>query len=216
MGVPVNKLICASNINNVLTDFINTGIYDRNRDFHTTVSPSMDILISSNLERLLYLLTDKNDALISEWFGKLASEGRYEVNDDVKAKLRDEFCAGFCDDEQTKATIHELFEKYSYTCDTHTAVAVKVYNDYKAATGDNTRTIIASTASPYKFSSAVLEALEGGVSDIDEYAKVDRIAEISKTPVPSALAELKTKPERFSDVISKEEQKQYVLKTLGI
>ena len=216
MGVPVNKLICASNINNVLTDFINTGIYDRNRDFHTTVSPSMDILISSNLERLLYLLTDRNDALISDWFGKLASEGRYEVNDDVKAKLREEFCAGFCDDAQTKAAIHELFEKYSYTCDTHTAVAVKVYNDYKAATGDNTRTIIASTASPYKFSSAVLEALEGGVSDIDEYAKVDRIAEISKTPVPSALAELKTKPERFSDVISKEEQKQYVLKTLGI
>ena len=216
MGVPVNKLICASNINNVLTDFINTGIYDRNRDFHTTVSPSMDILISSNLERLLYLLTDRNDALISEWFGKLASEGRYEVNDDVKAKLREEFCAGFCDDAKTKAAIHELFEKYSYTCDTHTAVAVKVYNDYKAATGDNTRTIIASTASPYKFSSAVLEALEGGVSDIDEYAKVDRIAEISKTPVPAALAELKTKPERFSDVISKEEQKQYVLKTLGI
>ncbi|MBP3760352.1 MAG: threonine synthase [Ruminococcus sp.] len=216
MGVPVNKLICASNINNVLTDFINTGIYDRNRDFHTTVSPSMDILISSNLERLLYLLTDRNDALISDWFGKLASEGRYEVNDDVKSKLKEEFCAGFCDDVQTKATIHELFEKYSYTCDTHTAVAVKVYNDYKAATGDNTRTIIASTASPYKFSSAVLEALEGGVSDIDEYAKVDRIAEISKTPVPSALAELKTKPERFSDVISKEEQKQYVLKTLGI
>ena len=216
MGVPVNKLICASNINNVLTDFINTGIYDRNRDFHTTVSPSMDILISSNLERLLYLLTDRNDVLISDWFGKLASEGRYEVNDDVKSKLKEEFCAGFCDDAQTKAAIHELFEKYSYTCDTHTAVAVKVYNDYKAATGDNTRTIIASTASPYKFSSAVLEALEGGVSDIDEYAKVDRIAEISKTPVPSALAELKTKPERFSDVISKEEQKQYVLKTFGI
>ncbi|MBR0141450.1 MAG: threonine synthase [Ruminococcus sp.] len=216
MGIPVNNLICASNINNVLTDFINTGIYDRNRDFHTTVSPSMDILISSNLERLLYLLTDRNDALIREWFGKLATEGRYEVSDDVKSKLKEEFCAGFCDDVQTKDTIHELFEKYSYTCDTHTAVAVKVYNDYKSATGDNTRTVIASTASPYKFSSAVLEALEGGVSDIDEYAKVDRIAELSKMPVPSALADLKTKPERFSDVIDKTEQKNYVLKTLGI
>ncbi|MBR1591774.1 MAG: threonine synthase [Ruminococcus sp.] len=216
MGVPVNKLICASNINNVLTDFINTGIYDRNRDFHTTVSPSMDILISSNLERLLYLLTDRNDELIHDWFGKLASEGRYEVNDDVKSRLKEEFCAGFCDDVQTKNTIHELFEKYSYTCDTHTAVAVKVYNDYKAATGDNTRTLIASTASPYKFSAAVLEALEGGVSDIDEYAKVEKIAEISKTPVPPALAGLKTKPERFGDVIDKTEQKQYVLKSLGI
>ena len=137
MGIPVNKLICASNINNVLTDFINTGVYDRNRHFYPTVSPSMDILISSNLERLLYIMTGKNDTLISEWFGKLSAEGKYEVSDDVKAKLSEEFCAGFCDDEQTKATIHEIYEKYSYTCDTHTAVAVKVYEDYKKSTGDN-------------------------------------------------------------------------------
>ena len=113
MGIPVNKLICASNINNVLTDFINTGVYDRNRHFYPTVSPSMDILISSNLERLLYIMTGKNDTLISEWFGKLSAEGKYEVSDDVKAKLSEEFCAGFCDDEQTKATIHEIYEKYS-------------------------------------------------------------------------------------------------------
>ncbi|MBP3380297.1 MAG: threonine synthase [Ruminococcus sp.] len=216
MGVPVNKLICASNINNVLTDFINTGVYDRNRQFYATVSPSMDILISSNLERLLYLMTDRNDAVIREWFGKLSSEGRYEVSDDVKAKLNEEFCAGFCDDEQTKATIHDIYEKYSYTCDTHTAVAVKVYNDYKAATGDTTKTVIASTASPYKFSEAVLEALEGGKSDMDEYAKVDRIAELSDIPVPAALADLKNKPERFCDVIDKSEQKAYVLGRLGL
>ncbi|MBQ8349807.1 MAG: threonine synthase [Ruminococcus sp.] len=216
MGVPVNKLICASNVNNVLTDFINTGVYDRNRQFYSTVSPSMDILISSNLERLLYLMTDKNDAVIREWFGKLASEGKYEVSGDVKAKLQEEFCAGFCDDEQTKEAIHAVYEKYSYTCDTHTAVALKVYNDYKAATGDTTKTVIASTASPYKFSAAVLEALEGKVSDIDEYDKVDRIAELSKMPVPSALADLKNKPERFNDVIDKADQKNYVLKTLGI
>lgn len=215
MGIPVNKLICASNINNVLTDFINTGVYDRNRQFYATVSPSMDILISSNLERLLYLMTDKNDALIREWFGKLASEGKYEVNADVKAKLADEFAAGFCDDAQTKETIHSIYEKYSYTCDTHTAVAVKVYNDYKAATGDTTKTVIASTASPYKFSAAVLEALEGKVSDIDEYSKVDKIAELSDIPVPSALAELKNKPERFNDVIDKADQKDYVLRTLS-
>ncbi|MBR6580894.1 MAG: threonine synthase [Ruminococcus sp.] len=216
MGVPVNKLICASNVNNVLTDFINTGVYDRNRQFYATVSPSMDILISSNLERLLYLMTDRNDAVINEWFGKLASEGKYEVSDDVKAKLKDEFFGGFCDDEQTKATIHDIYEKYSYTCDTHTAVAVKVYNDYKAATGDETKTVIASTASPYKFSAAVLEALENGTSDIDEYAKVDRIAELSDIPVPAALADLKNKPERFTDVIGKTEQKNYVLNVLGI
>lgn len=216
MGVPVNKLICASNVNNVLTDFINTGVYDRNRQFYATVSPSMDILISSNLERLLYLMTDKNDAVIREWFGKLSSEGKYEVSDDVKAKLQEEFCAGFCDDAQTKEAIHAVYEKYSYTCDTHTAVALKVYNDYKAATGDATKTVIASTASPYKFSAAVLEAIEGKTSDIDEYDKVDRIAELSKIPVPSALADLKNKPERFNDVIDKADQKNYVLKTLGI
>lgn len=216
MGIPVNKLICASNINNVLTDFINTGVYDRNRHFYPTVSPSMDILISSNLERLLYIMTGKNDTLISEWFGKLSAEGKYEVSDDVKAKLSEEFCAGFCDDEQTKVTIHEIYEKYSYTCDTHTAVAVKVYEDYKKSTGDTTKTIIASTASPYKFSAAVLEAIEGKTSDISEYEKVDRIAELSDIPVPSALADLKNKPERFNDVIDKNDQKAYVLKTLGI
>ncbi|MBQ9078749.1 MAG: threonine synthase [Ruminococcus sp.] len=216
MGIPVNKLICASNVNNVLTDFINTGIYDRNRQFYATVSPSMDILISSNLERLLYLMTDRNDEVIRDWFGKLASEGRYEVTDDVKAKLADEFWAGCCNDDETKETINAVYGKYSYTCDTHTAVAVKVYEDYKKATGDNAKTVIASTASPYKFSAAVLEALEGAESDIDEYAKVDRIAELSKLPVPAALADLKNKPLRFNDVIEKSDQKQYVLRTLGI
>ncbi len=216
MGVPVNKLICASNINNVLTDFINTGVYDRNRHFYATVSPSMDILISSNLERLLYLMTGRADAVIREWFGKLAADGKYEVSEDVKKQLKEEFWAGFCDDEQTKATIHDIYGKYSYTCDTHTAVAVKVYNDYKAATGDTTKTVIASTASPYKFSAAVLEALEGKASDIDEYDKVDRIAELSDIPVPAALANLKNKPERFNDTIDKAEQKQYVLNKLGV
>lgn len=216
MGVPVNKLICASNINNVLTDFINTGVYDRNRQFYATVSPSMDILISSNLERLLYLLTDRNDTLIKEWFGKLATDGKYEVTDDIKVKLKDEFCAGCCDDEQTKQTIHEIYEKYSYTCDTHTAVAVKVYEDYKASTGDTTKTIIASTASPYKFSAAVLEAVQNGKSDLDEYDMIDKLAELSNMPVPAALADLRNKPERFNDVIDKAKQENYVLKTLGI
>ena len=148
--------------------------------------------------------------------GKLSSEGIYEVNADVKAKLKEEFAAGFCDDAQTKATIHAIYEKYSYTCDTHTAVAVKVYNDYKSTTGDMTKTVIASTASPYKFSAAVLEALEGKTSDIDEYDKVGRIAELSDIPIPAALADLKNKPERFNDVIDKKDQKNYVLKTLGI
>jgi len=216
MGIPVNKLICASNINNVLTDFIKTGIYDRNRQFYATCSPSMDILISSNLERLLYLMSGKNDAVIREWFGKLSSEGRYEVSDDIKAKLSEEFYGGFCDDEQTKTVISEIYEKYSYTCDTHTAVAVKVYEDYKKETGDTTKTLIASTASPYKFSASVLEALEGKKSEIDEYEMVDKLADLSNIPVPAALAELKDKPERFNDSIEKDSMKDYVLKLLGI
>ncbi len=215
MGIPVNKLICASNANNVLTDFINTGVYDRNRDFHTTISPSMDILISSNLERLLYHLSGEDDAQIREWFGALAESGRYEVSDDVKKALSEEFCAGFCDDEQTKATIKEIYDKYSYTCDTHTAVAVKVYEDYKKATGDTTKTVIASTASPYKFSGSVLSAIGADAGD-DEFAKVDKLAEVSKLAVPASLASLKDKEIRFNETIDKADMKKFIFKSLGI
>ncbi|WP_028504587.1 threonine synthase [Ruminococcus sp. FC2018] len=215
MGVPVNKLICASNANNVLTDFLTTGVYDRNRQFHATISPSMDILISSNLERLLYLLCGENDAQIREWFGALAQTGRYEVTESVKKALFDEFYAGCCDDEQTKATIKEYYDKFSYTCDTHTAVAVKVYEDYVKATGDTTKTVIASTASPYKFSGSVLSAIGKG-TDMDEFDLVDELAQCSKLPVPDSLAALKTKSVRFDKVIDKSEMKDFVFETLGI
>lgn len=215
MGVPVNKLICASNANNVLTDFLKTGIYDRNRAFHATISPSMDILISSNLERLLYMLSGESDKCINDWFGKLASEGRYEVSEDVKAKLFEEFSAGCCNDEETKAVIKEIYDKYSYTCDTHTAVAVKVYEDYKASTGDTTKTIIASTASPYKFSGSVLSAL-GENTDASEFDLVEKLAEVSKLDVPASLAVLKDKEIRFTKVIDKDEMKDYVFSSLGI
>ncbi len=216
MGMPVNKLICASNSNKVLTDFINTGIYDRNRDFITTISPSMDILISSNLERLLYLLTGENDAQIREWFGSLAKTGRYEVSDDVKAKLQADFVGGFCDDVQTKATIKEIYDKYSYTLDTHSAVAVKVYEDYKKSTGDMTKTLIASTASPYKFSASVLEAIDGKVPEMDEFDMVERLHKLSGYPVPKSLADLKDKEIRFTGSIAKEEQKDFVLSALSL
>lgn len=214
MGVPVNKLICASNTNKVLTDFITTGVYDRNRQFYTTISPSMDILISSNLERLLYIMCGENDAQIREWFGSLAKEGRYEVTPEIKAKLAEEFAAGYCDDNETKATIKKIFDKYSYTLDTHSAVAVKVYEDYRQSTGDTTKTVIASTASPYKFSASVLEAIEGKPLPLDEFDMVDRLKELSGYEIPASLAELKTKERRFKDVITKEQQKDYVLKQL--
>lgn len=216
MGVPVNKLICASNTNKVLTDFITTGVYDRNRQFYTTISPSMDILISSNLERLLYIMCGENDAQIREWFGSLAKEGRYEVTPEIKAKLAEEFAAGYCDDNETKATIKKIYDKYSYTLDTHSAVAVKVYEDYRQSTGDTTKTVIASTASPYKFSASVLEAIEGKPSSLDEFDMVDRLKELSGYEIPASLAELKTKERRFKDVITKEQQKDYVLKQLSL
>lgn len=216
MGVPVNKLICASNINNVLTDFINTGIYDRNRSFYATCSPSMDILISSNLERLLYILTNGDDVQIKEWFNMLATTGRYEVTDEIKKLLVNDFCAGFCNDSDTKATIHDIYSKYSYTCDTHTAVAVKVYNDYKAKTSDNTKTLIASTASPYKFSSSVLEAIEGKIPDMDEYQMIDHLNGISGYDVPESLAALKNKTKRFNVSIEKDDMKNFVLQNLGL
>lgn len=216
MGVPVNKLICASNSNKVLTDFITTGIYDRNREFYTTISPSMDILISSNLERLLYIMCGGNDALIREWFGSLAKNGKYEVTDDIKTKLSDEFSAGFCDDAETKATIKRIYDKYSYTLDTHSAVAVKVYEDYRRETGDTTKTIIASTASPYKFSASVLEAIEGKVSELDEFDMIDRLAALSGYEIPQALASLKTKEIRFKDIIVKDNQKEYVMDKLSV
>ena len=215
MGLPVNKLICASNANNVLTDFLTTGVYDRNRAFYATTSPSMDILISSNLERLLYDLCGRNDATIRDWFGKLSETGRYEVSEEVKAQIKELFWAGCCDDNGTKQTIGDTFRKDHYLCDTHTAVAVNVYRQYKEATGDKTKTVIASTASPYKFASSVLGAITDNIPE-DEYEQIDELNRISGLPVPKALAELKNKPVRFTGSIEKSEMEETVLKLLGI
>ncbi len=215
MGVPIGKLICASNANNVLTDFINTGVYDRNRDFHTTVSPSMDILISSNLERLLYHMCE-DDALIRELFGELSTNGRYEVPDSIKTQLHDEFYAGYTTDEETLATIKSVYDKYSYTMDTHTAVAVKVYYNYVEATGDNTKTVIASTASPYKFSSSVLKAIDRYDADMEEFDLVNVLADASNMPIPQSLASLKEKNVRFDGAVSKEEMLGYIYNALGV
>ncbi len=211
MGIPVNKLICASNSNNVLTDFINTGVYDRNRQFFTTVSPSMDILISSNLERLLYHLSGDNDAAINEWFGKLKTDGRYEISSDVKSKVSELFYAGCCNDSETKETIKETFDKYSYLLDTHTAVAVKVYEDYRKNTGDTTKTVIASTANPYKFSGAVYEAVGGVVDTDDEFEIIERLEKLTNTKMPAPLAATKNKEIRFTGSVEKQEMPDVVL-----
>ena len=214
MGLPVGKLICASNRNRVLTDFIRTGVYDRNRDFYTTTSPSMDILISSNLERLLYQLCGRDDAVIRDWFGKLAFEVKYTVSDSVKEKLQADFWGGFCDDEQTAATIRKTFEDYGYLCDTHTAVAVKVYQDYTAETGDKSKCIIASTASPYKFNDAVLTAISDEEIPADPFEQAEMLSRISGTTPPASLMELKTKKVRFTDSVEKEQMVEKVKEML--
>ncbi len=216
MGIPVKKLICASNANNVLTDFLKEGVYDRNRSFFTTTSPSMDILISSNLERLLYHLTDESDETIRKWMGELSKDGKYEVCDKVKAQLLDLFDAGCCDDYETAATIKATYDD-GYLCDTHTAVAVKVYDEYKKATGDATETVIASTANPYKFSAAVLKAVKGEVpAEADEFEQVDLLRESTGEPCPEQLADLKGSTPRFTGCCNKEEMVDTVYAMLGI
>ena len=176
----------------------------------------MDILISSNLERLLYLLTGEDDAQIREWFTALSETGTYEVTDAVKTALQKDFFGGFCDDAATKATIHQVYETYGYTCDTHTAVAVKVYQDYRKATGDTTKTLIASTASPYKFSPSVLEAIAKEPVSGDEYAMVDQLHELSNLPIPAALADLKNKERHFTSCIDKNDLQSFVLQQLHL
>lgn len=213
MGVPIGKLICASNSNNVLTDFIHTGVYDRNRTFYTTMSPSMDILISSNLERLLFSLTDENDALIAGYMKKLSDSGRYEVEDTVKEKLTHDFYAGFCDDRRTQEVIRAIWEKERYLVDPHTAVAFDVLSQYRRETKDETITIVVSTASPFKFADNVLGAL--GINELQEgVAMLEQLSEASGLAAPAPLAELGSKTVRFTNNMEKEQMMDAVLDVL--
>ena len=202
MGLPINKLICASNSNNILTDFINTGVYDRNRKFILTMSPSMDILISSNLERYLYDASGNDDKYINEIMNKLKSEGRYEVTDKIKEKINSDFFADFASEEETTAEIKRCFDEKGYLIDTHTAVASCVMNKYRAKTGDETISIIASTANPYKFSASVLTAI-GGEKLEDEFEMLDALNKKSGLEIPASLKELKTAKKRFNEYCSK-------------
>ncbi len=205
MGVPVNKLICASNANNVLTEFIKSGRYDKNRQFHTTISPSMDILISSNLERLLFNLCGNDDKQVSEWMEELKKNGEYTVTDDVKNRISELFWAGCCDDVATKECIAKTYEEFEYTVDTHTAVAIDVYNKYKNETNDDTPTVIASTASPFKFNQSVLSALgkDAEIESKSDFELLDMLSEISGLEIPESLGNLKTKTKIFENVCKK-------------
>lgn len=209
MGLPIKKLICASNDNKVLYDFFETGVYDRNREFVLTTSPSMDILISSNLERLIYRIAgsdaEKNAALMAA----LSGQGKYEITAEMKEKLAD-FYGNYATEKETAATIKELYEETGYVIDTHTAVAATVYNKYKAQTKDEAKTVIASTASPFKFTRSVMEAIDEKYAAMDDFALVDELSKLANVKVPNAIEEIRTAPVLHDRVCDKEEMKAVV------
>ena len=212
MGVPIDRLICASNSNNVLTDFIRTGRYDRNRAFHNTISPSMDILISSNLERLLLALT-QDDEQVKDYMAQLSATGTYQVSDRVREKLQKRFAGYFCDDAETKAVIGRIYQKYDYLIDPHTAVAFDALEQYRSETGDQTPCIVVSTASPFKFCDNVLGAL--GVTEVAQgLDALDQLSAKTGLPAPAPLSSLRNKEIRFTRTVEKENMVDAVLSML--
>ncbi len=216
MGLPVNKLICASNENKVLYDFFETGVYDKNRDFILTSSPSMDILISSNLERLIYLIGGKDDAKNNALMNDLKNTGKYVIDSAMKAGL-DSFEAGFASEKQCFDKIKSLYDNTGYVIDTHTAVAGAVYDEYVKKTGDRTPAVIASTASPYKFMGSVMKAIDADkYSSIDDFNLIDELSKVSGTNVPRAVLDIKNAPVLHDTVCEVDEMKDEVVKFLGI
>ncbi|UOO36910.1 threonine synthase [Oscillospiraceae bacterium CM] len=213
MGLPIGRLICASNCNDVLTEFITTGVYNKNRPFYTTISPSMDILVSSNLERLLFELSGGDDALVAGYMKALADAGVYSVSDDIKAGIAKDFTSGWSSDDETKKTIAETFKEYRYLIDTHTAVAYSVLKNYRAQTGDTTKTVVVSTASPYKFCDSVLDALgdDSGAKNLDG---IDRLEAVTGVKAPLPLHQLRGKTKRFDACVGKEEMPAVVAQFL--
>lgn len=215
MGLPVHKLICASNENKVLYDFFTTGTYDRKRKFILTSSPSMDILISSNLERLIYRIAGENSAKCAQLMKELSGEGEYTISEEMKKGLAD-FYGNYCTEEETKETIRKVFEKDHYVIDTHTAVAAGVYAKYKGETGDGTPTVIASTASPYKFTRSVMESIASVDPEMDDFQLADALAALSGTRVPRAVEEIRTAPVLHDRVVDPADMPGAVRDFLGI
>ena len=210
LGLPVGMLICASNANNVLTDFIRTGTYDKRRPLLKTTSPSMDILVSSNLERLLYLLSGCDCELVDALMQDLNQNGCYTVPEYLKAAIAKEFWAGCCDDEVAAETIGKVWAEHHYLCDPHTACGWAVAENYVNSSGDHRPMVVLSTASPYKFPAAVLSAIGGDCSG-DEFDQMERLSELTGVPIPGNLATLRGKTERHTGVIDKENMLEFVL-----
>ncbi len=215
MGLPVHKLICASNENKVLYDFFSTGTYDRNRDFVLTSSPSMDILISSNLERLIYRVCGDDDGKNLALMTALSTGGKYEITDEMKKGLAD-FYGNFATEEETAAEIRRLYEKAGYVIDTHTAVASAVYGKYRAQTGDDAVTVIASTASPYKFTRSVMQAIGRDDAAKSDMELTDDLHAITGVTIPPAIEEIRQAPVRHKTTCAVDEMESVVRDFLGI
>ena len=210
MGLPVGRLVCASNANRILTDFLTTGVYDKRREFLKTTSPSMDILVSSNLERLLFLATGGDAEKVAAWMRALSEDGAYRVEGEPLERIQSVFSAGCCDERQSEETIGRVWRDFGYLSDPHTAVALHVAEEYKQTRESRTPLVVLSTASPYKFPAAVLRAVGGELSG-DEFQQMERLAALSGVPVPKGLQGLKERPVLHEDVIDREEILSYVL-----
>lgn len=216
MGLPINKLICASNENKVLFDFFSTGTYDKNREFVLTTSPSMDILISSNLERLIYKIAGADDKANSQLMADLKTNGKYAITPQMREQLKD-FYGNYASESETAAVIKDIYESTGYIIDTHTAVAASVYKKYKAETGDTTNTVIASTASPFKFTRSVMDAIDKAKYDsMTDFELVDELSKLSNVKVPNAIEEIRTAPVLHDRVCDKTEMKATVVDLLNI
>lgn len=209
MGLPVNKFICASNDNKVLFDFFKTGVYDRNREFVTTISPSMDILISSNLERLLYLISGRNAEMVSKLMKGLSEKGKYDITEEMSEKLKD-FYGSFASEKDTREAIKKVYKEESYVMDTHTAVAYSAYEEYKKVTSDETKTVVVSTASPYKFADAVMAAIDMEYSKYDTFELIKKLEEIIGTEVPKGIKDIDKRKVIHNKKCNKDEMKEVV------
>ena len=215
MGVPIGKLICASNENKVLYDFFATGTYDRNREFVLTTSPSMDILISSNLERLIYRIAGEDAQKNAALMESLARTGVYEITEQMREQLAD-FYGNYADEAETAGRIRQMYENTGYVLDTHTAVASAVYQKYRESSKDETVTVIASTASPFKFTRSVMNAIDGKYDAMSDFELVDELARIGRLDVPNAIAEIRTAPVVHDNICDKTEMKAVVKHFLGV
>ena len=215
MGVPVGKLICASNENKVLFDFFETGVYDRNREFILTSSPSMDILISSNLERLIYKIAGEDADATADMMKALAESGKYEITPQMREQMKD-FVGGWASEKECAAEIKRVYDDSKYVMDTHTAVASAVYHAYKENTGDDTKTVIASTASPYKFATSVMTAIDSKYEGMDDFALIDELSRTSGVKIPQAVEEIRTVPVLHDTVCETEDMQKTVEEILAL